>query len=255
MSDFFSNLGGFRKPDVRMNQGPLPSVAGGPAGTDGSIDGRINANESLLGGITPYAYGESARAGSDSNYQQVPHRVQYVVLPLHLPSWDSTSTHRVCHSVDNGDLAFVLMTRGRQWFSAGENVASVGPGTLPLFANLDVVNYMLACLQIAPARAPAGIKRSWTEIRRHLWAPGFDARKIDEPHEREAHLHGCVMYSVAELFKPHGVCAGSEHQVFFCFFLCFFSACFYARLTDSGFGRAKHRAGSTRRAGRRCSPR
>ncbi len=72
MSDFFSNLGGFRKPDVRMNQGPLPSVAGGPAGTDGSIDGRINANASLLDGITPYAYGESARAGSDSNYQQVP---------------------------------------------------------------------------------------------------------------------------------------------------------------------------------------
>ncbi len=30
MSDFFANLGGFRMPDVRMNQGPLPSVAGGP---------------------------------------------------------------------------------------------------------------------------------------------------------------------------------------------------------------------------------
>ncbi len=28
MSEIFANLSGFRKPDVRMNQGPLPSVAG-----------------------------------------------------------------------------------------------------------------------------------------------------------------------------------------------------------------------------------
>jgi len=148
MSDFFANLGGFRKPDVRMNQGPLPSVAGGPAGTDGTVDGRINASGGLLEGITPYAYGESARAGSDSNYQQVPHRVQHVVPPLHVLTQDSTATHKVCHVVDNGDLAFVLITRGRQWFGPGESVASAGPGTLPLFANLDVVNYMLACMQV-----------------------------------------------------------------------------------------------------------
>ncbi len=82
------------------------------------------------------------RAGSDSNYQQVPHRVQYIVMPLHLPSQNELSTHKVSHVVDNGDLAFVLNTRGRQWFGPGENVADGIPILLPLFANIEVVNYM-----------------------------------------------------------------------------------------------------------------
>lgn len=214
MSELFANLGGFRQPDVRMNQGPLPSVAGGPAGTDGSIDGRINANASLLGGITPYAYGESARAGSDSNYQQVPHRVQYIVMPLHLPSQDGLSTHKVSHVVDNGDLAFVLNTRGRQWFGPGENVASGGPISLPLFANLEVVNYMLACMQLAPLVAPGPpSKRSWTAIRGHLWKQAFQERKCrGDQVERAEHLFECVQYTLQNLFQPHGICAGSEKQ-------------------------------------------
>jgi hypothetical protein len=37
----FSQLSGFQFPDVLMNSGPLPSTAGGPAGSDGSIDGVI----------------------------------------------------------------------------------------------------------------------------------------------------------------------------------------------------------------------
>ena len=204
-------------PDVRMNQGPLPSVAGGPVGTDGTPDGVINGTNRLLSGITPYAYGESARMGSDSNYQQVPHRVQYIVPPLHLPSWDSTTTHRVCHVVDNGDLAFVLNTRGRQWFGSSETVTSIGPGTLPLFGNLEVVNYILACMQVAPARAGnagtgASGKRSWTKIREHLWKGMFEEDKLDDEDEYLHHMFELVMYSVENLFKPHGVCAGSEHQ-------------------------------------------
>jgi hypothetical protein len=55
MSELFANLGGFRQPDVRMNQGPLPSVAGGPVGRDGTPDGRINASSNLLGAIQSYA--------------------------------------------------------------------------------------------------------------------------------------------------------------------------------------------------------
>jgi hypothetical protein len=219
MSDFFANVGGFRMPDVRMNQGPLPSVVGGPAGTDGTPDGVINGTNSLLSGITPYAYGEAARMGSDRNYQQIPHRVQYIIPPLHLPSFDSTTTHRVCHVVDNGDLAFTLMTRGRQWFGAGETVMSVGPGTLPVFGNLDVVNYVLACLQIAPTQvganargAGAGGKRSWTKIREHLWDGFFDETSWADEDRYEMHMFQCVMYTVQHMLKPHGICAGSEHQ-------------------------------------------
>ena len=217
MSELFANLSGFRKPDVRMNQGPLPSVAGGPVGSDGTPDGVINGSDSLLGNISPYAYGESARAGSDSNYQQIPHRAQYIVLPLHLPSQDSTSTHKVSHAVDNGELAFVLMTRGRQWFSPGENVATAGPISLPLFANLAAVNYILACMQLAPLRAAAGQKRTWTAIRSHLWGEkmrkGFDPNKCKAGGaERVQHLFECVQYTMQNLFKPHGICAGSEKQ-------------------------------------------
>jgi len=211
MSDFFANLGGFRMPDVRMNQGPLPSVAGGPVGTDGTPDGVINGSDSLLGNIKPYAYGESARAGSDSNYQQIPHRVQYIVLPLHLPSQDNDSVHRVSHAVDNGDLAFVLMTRGRRWFAPGEHVASSVPVALPLFANLEVVNYILACMQLAEG-APAAHKTSWAAIRAHLWKGAYDETKCGEEEGRLQHLFDCVQYSVQNLFKPHGICAGSEKQ-------------------------------------------
>ena len=214
MSELFANLGGFRQPDVRMNQGPLPSVAGGPAGSNGTPDGVINGTGALLGGITPYAYGESARAGSDSNYQQIPHRVQYIVMPLHLPAQNGLSTHKVSHVVDNGDLAFVLNTRGRQWFGPGENVLSAGPVSLPLFANIEVVNYILACMQLAPlvAAGPPG-KRSWTAIRGHLWKQAFDERKVRaDPQERAEHLFECVQYTLQNLFKPHGICAGSEKQ-------------------------------------------
>jgi hypothetical protein len=222
MSDFFANVGGFRMPDVRMNQGPLPSVAGGPVGTDGTPDGVINGTSRLLSGVTPYAYGESARMGSDSNYQQVPHRVQYIVPPLYLPSWDSTTTHRVCHAVDNGDLAFVLMTRGRQWFAAGDTVMNSGPGTLPLFGNLEVVNYILACLQIAPTRAAlaaagghgagAAGKRSWTKIREHLWKGMFEDAQWLEEEDYPEHMFRHALYTVRNMLKPHGVCAGSEYQ-------------------------------------------
>ena len=214
MSELFANLGGFRQPDVRMNQGPLPSVAGGPTGSNGSVDGVINGTGALLGGITPYAYGESARAGSDSNYQQVPHRVQYIVMPLHLPAQNGLSTHKVSHVVDNGDLAFVLNTRGRQWFGPGDNVLSAGPVSLPLFANLEVVNYILACMQLAPVVATgAPGKRSWAAIRGHLWKQAFDEKKCrGDAQERAEHLFECVQYTLQNLFKPHGICAGSEKQ-------------------------------------------
>ena len=216
MSELFANLGGFRKPDVRMNQGPLPSVGGGPVGSDGTPDGVINGTGSLLENITPYAYGESARAGSDSNYQQIPHRAQYIVLPLHLPTQDGTSLVKISHAVDNGEMAFVLMTRGRQWFSPGENVAVAGPISLPLFCNVATVNYILACMQLAPPLAAAGQKRSWTAIRKHLWRQGqggFEVSKTKENGaDRVQHLFEMVQYTVQHLFKPHGVCAGSEKQ-------------------------------------------
>jgi hypothetical protein len=75
MSALFADLGGFRIPDVFMNQRPLSSVTRGPVGSDGTSDDVINGTISLLSGIMSYAYGDAARTGSDRNYQQIPHHV------------------------------------------------------------------------------------------------------------------------------------------------------------------------------------
>ena len=89
ISDIFSGLGGGIKfPDVQMNVGPLPNTSGGPAGSDGTADGRYNFNSDLLSSIEPYAFGSSARMGSDRNYQQIPHRIQKIIPPLYLPQRD-----------------------------------------------------------------------------------------------------------------------------------------------------------------------
>ena len=118
MSDLFADLGNFRFPDTRMNQGPLPSVVGGPAGSDGTPDGVINGTNKLLGKITPYAMGEAARMGSDRNYQQVPHRVQQMVQQVAVPDPHGSSWVHIPHVVDNGELAFVVLT-ARSVFSYG----------------------------------------------------------------------------------------------------------------------------------------
>ena len=111
---FFDGLNaGFKMPDTQMNVGPLPSTTGGPAGSNGDPDGRINFNSNLLSGITPYAYADGARVGSDRNYQQIPHRMQYIVERLHLPHADPRIHDLVpmSHSVDMGDVAFLIGTR------------------------------------------------------------------------------------------------------------------------------------------------
>jgi hypothetical protein len=82
MASLVGQLSGFEFPDVLMNSGPLPSTAGGPAGSNGSVDGVINGTSALLQNISPYALGKSARTGSDRNYQQIPHRFQYIIPKL-----------------------------------------------------------------------------------------------------------------------------------------------------------------------------
>jgi hypothetical protein len=72
-------------------------------------------------------------------------------------------------------------------------------------------------MQLAPLHAAAGHKRSWTAIRKHLWCQspqkGFDPNKFKGGGaERVQHLFECVQYTIQNLFKPHGICAGSEKQ-------------------------------------------
>jgi hypothetical protein len=89
MSDFFSGIySGVRRPDVVMNDGPLPplSISGGyPEGFNGVPDGKINYASSLLGDLDPYAYGEAARLSTQAAYLNIPHVCQRIVPTLNMP--------------------------------------------------------------------------------------------------------------------------------------------------------------------------
>lgn len=232
MADLFSDLrSGFRMPDVRMNQGPLPSVAGGPAGSDGTADGRYNFNGNLLDGITPYAYGEAARAGSDRNYQQIPHRIQKIVPPLYLPDLDGKSGKKMMsHAVDQGDVAFIINLEQDkvQHILAADpqmHASDAGLQSLTPFCNIVTVNYMLAGLW----RYGNNKKSKWNDIQ-NAFGMGevslfddtneYNAEKVCEimasDDEKDIENREKVMKNLRNLvrfgFLPFGICAGSEHQ-------------------------------------------
>ena len=198
MSDIFAGVTGFKFPDTLRNKGPLPSVVGGPAGSNGTPDAVINGTSSLLSGITPYAKGESARMGSDSNYQQIPWRMQYIIPQLFIPSFVQHEPHiAVSHAVDQGDIAFRLYTKDRPWFTSSSSAhVALRPAALVCFGNLDIVNYILACMQHS-------VSPTWDSIRQHLW--------YDRSHDSRAKFRA-IKRLVRQNFTPHGICAGSEHQ-------------------------------------------
>lgn len=198
MSDIFAGVTGFKFPDTQMNKGPLPTVVGGPAGSNGTPDAVINGTSSLLQNIKPYAQGESARMGSDSNYQQIPWRMQYIIPQLFIPSFEEYESNiAVSHAVDQGDIAFRLYTKDRAWFTSNSHAhTSLRPAALVCFGNLDIVNYILVCLQHSTSA-------TWQSIRMHMH---YD--RDDDPHKRFT----AIKRLVRQNFTPHGICAGSEHQ-------------------------------------------
>ena len=156
MTDFFGGLtgGNIRFTDARIDgDGPLPTSLSGPEGINGDPDGRYNFNDSLLSGITPYAFGQG-RMGSDRNYQQIPNRKQFIVPPIWLPEplWSTDNTFEVSHSVDMGDIAFIVNVQHKQYMlSRGpyKHVKQEEDHTLPqynVFCNICTVNYLLAGL-------------------------------------------------------------------------------------------------------------
>lgn len=213
MSDFFSgvNSGNIRMPDSQWNVGPLPSISGGPTGSNGDPDGVINGSGELLSGIVPYAYGESARTGSDRNYQQIPHRIQQIVHLLHLPHADlhQSDLVRVSHAVDQGDIAFLIQSRRIQnlIFTPEHNLdgkmSSLQiPGRNAL-CNICTVNYILA-----------GLQRLDFSTTRHqqITLPWFRlAQDLDWNGDIASNKRKLLNF-VRMTFIPFGICAGSEHQ-------------------------------------------
>jgi hypothetical protein len=158
MSDFFSGIySGIQRPDVVMNNGPLPpmSMNGGyPEGFNANPDGKINYTSSLLGDLDPYAYGEAARLSTQAAYLNIPHVAQRIIPSLEMPEAQpfqmGGNFFRLSHQVDDGDVAFVI----RAMFSPYELVSDKKKYNRQgiLYAidpvvNLATVNYILHGLQ------------------------------------------------------------------------------------------------------------
>ena len=211
MPSLFDQISGFQFPDVLMNSGPLPSTAGGPAGSDGSIDGVINGTGALLDNITPYAMGRSARTGSDRNYQQIPHRYQYIIPKIWLPLFHGEDHIPVSHAVDQGDIAFLLYAGSRAWWTSREQFAPRAPQCA--FAGIDVVNYILACMQASPSMRWGNIREDLIKDKELFRAVHHFAKGAGKKTEfDDLYVFQAVRMLVQQLFVPHGICAGSEKQ-------------------------------------------
>lgn len=244
MASLFAGLsGGIKFPDVQMNKGPLPNTAGGPAGSDGTADGRYNFNSDLLSGIAPYAYGGPGRMGSDRNYQQIPHRIQKVVLPLYVPKGQGRSgdpKECISHGVDQGDIAFAinlppddahhLLVHSGNKGHFDSAVASFTP-----FCNLVTANYLIAGMwrygntySDATKSQPSQWKLLADAFNCGCVSPynidpesdlGKDMGVTKENAEKSYVKSGLVgkcwkqmMQLVRTCILPFGICAGSEHQ-------------------------------------------
>lgn len=212
MASLFGQLSGFQFPDVQMNSGPLPSTAGGPAGSDGSVDGVINGTSALLENISPYALGKSARTGSDRNYQQIPHRFQYIIPKLFLPHFHHGKDKpiHVSHAVDQGDIAFLLYGTDRGWFTSRDQFRSKAPPCA--FAGIDVVNYILLCLQASPHGDWKAVCKDLIDDTDVLSVLDRRRTKLPAKDLDNLKIFRAVRMLVQQCFVPHGICAGSEHQ-------------------------------------------
>jgi hypothetical protein len=210
MSSLFGQLSGFQFPDVMMNSGPLPSTAGGPAGSDGSVDGVINGTSALLENISPYALGKSARTGSDRNYQQIPHRFQYIIPRLWIPHFSSETFASASHAVDQGDIAFFMFGGSRAWWTCRDQYQTRAPQSA--FGSIDMVNYILLCLQASKTGRWGHIRKDLVEHDPFFKAMDRRARQANPEPFDAFNVFRAVRLLVQQQFAPHGICAGSEHQ-------------------------------------------
>ena len=182
MSDFFSNLySGIRRPDVVMNDGPLPPLStsgpGYPAGFNGNPDGRINLASTLLGDVSPYSYAEADRLSTQAAYLNVPHRVQRIVPTITLPeaqAWESGGRwFQLSHQVDDGDVAFVIRAMYQPFELVPEKKRFARQNVLQAVdavVNLASANYILHGLQ----------RYGYDKVQHKGWNTLWLAFKIDE---------------------------------------------------------------------------
>ena len=152
---FFNDLinANVRMPDSAINygHGPLPSIPGAPQFN--MPDGQYNQHGLPINGMSPYAYGTSARISTQTQMAH-PNRVSLIIPKLYLPSPQAdvaTLNNPVLeHTISDGDLVFSfrmtsdMTSYGSQYFAAPYGYLSKA---VPLI-NLATVNYILWGLQV-----------------------------------------------------------------------------------------------------------
>lgn len=218
MGDFFGGLrSGIQFPQVVMNQGPLPSGNGLPQPLHETADARINYNSSLLGDITPYAYGEPGYLSSQNAYLNIPHKIQKIVPVVFLPEAKvgARDFFDLSHPIDDGDLAFVLRLDRSSLFCTGlknGDMRRAGLGTAidPLI-NLPTLNYILSGMQLGVTHRPGDL---WMELlynldpHRFAKSVGLESRNYDS----EPIGLADVIHLVHNCIRPFGITRGSEKQ-------------------------------------------
>jgi hypothetical protein len=223
MGDFFADLrSGIQMPQVVMNQGPLPGSSGLPQPLHDTADGRINYNSSLLGNLTPYAYGEPGYLSSQTAYLNIPHKIQKIVPVVFLPEAKQGATEffDLSHPVDDGDLAFAMRLDRNSLFCTGlkngdMRRAGLGTAVDPLI-NLATVNYILSGVQLG---IPATVERLsggdlWSELLFNLDPARFGKRQGFEGRNYATQPidFSDVLHIVRHCIRPFGITRGSERQ-------------------------------------------
>ena len=214
MGEFFSNIYGAQFPDVVFNSGPLPSAGGLPAPLHDTADARINYGSTLLGDLSPYAYGEPGYQSSQSAFLNIPHRVQKIVPVLHLPEAKratSGETFELSHPVDDSDVAFVLRLNRNSLFCTGLKNATfsrMGLSTqVDPLVNLCTLNYLLSGIQLGIADQAGS--NLWYELLNNMDPKRFEpTRNLTANPIDLSDLQHVVRHCV----RPLGIVRGSEKQ-------------------------------------------
>jgi len=214
MGDFFQGLhSGIQFPQVVWNQGPLPSGGRLPQPLHNNPDARINYNSSLLGDITPYAYGEPGYLSSQTAYLNIPHKIQKIVPIVHLPDAKrgQQTLFELSHPVDDGDLAFVLRLNKNSFFCTGSAHGdtrrnSLGTAVDPLI-NLATVNYLLSGFQLGYSTAGGNL---WAELLSNI-DPKHFGNKHGARRPAIVSLQDLIRI-MRDCIRPFGIVRGSEKQ-------------------------------------------
>lgn len=218
MGDFFGGLrSGIQFPQVVMNQGPLPGAGGLPQPLHEQPDARINYGSSLLGNLTPYAYGEPGYLSSQNAYLNIPHKIQKIVPVVYLPEAKCPSKDLVdlSHPIDDGDIAFALRLDRKSMFCTGlanTSMRRAGLGTaIDPFINLCTLNYILSGMQLGVAGNESS--NLWLELLGNLNHSRFGRQGESGRDYRTSPINlNDIIHVVRHCIRPFGVTRGSEKQ-------------------------------------------